>query len=134
MIQATTTEPGTTEPTWDFESEPPFEEMTETGVNLRAYFDAMSDAKLKNAQRPRSRCRYVDDPAAHEWTAIIDAALDRMAAIGNPYQAAEWPAAVSACHFAASSDTTIIGSQATFGVCGRTRKQQQGRTSPRDGH
>lgn len=35
------------EPTWAFESEPPFEEMSETGVNLCAYFDAMSDEKLQ---------------------------------------------------------------------------------------
>jgi hypothetical protein len=34
------------EPTWNFEGEPPFEEMSETGINLCAYFDAMSDAKL----------------------------------------------------------------------------------------
>lgn len=32
---------------WDFQSEPPFEEMSETGMNLCAYFDAMSDAKLR---------------------------------------------------------------------------------------
>jgi hypothetical protein len=36
-----------TEPAWNFEGEPPFEEMTETGINLCAYFDAMSDAKLE---------------------------------------------------------------------------------------
>jgi hypothetical protein len=35
------------EPTWNFEGEPPFEEMSETGLNLCAYFDAMSDVKLK---------------------------------------------------------------------------------------
>jgi hypothetical protein len=35
------------EPNWNFEGEPPFEEMSETGINLCAYFDAMSDAKLK---------------------------------------------------------------------------------------
>jgi len=35
------------EPQWNFEGEPPFEEMSETGVNLCAYFDAMSDAKLR---------------------------------------------------------------------------------------
>jgi hypothetical protein len=35
------------EPLWNFESEPPFEEMSETGINLCAYFDAMSDAQLK---------------------------------------------------------------------------------------
>jgi hypothetical protein len=34
------------EPLWNFEGEPPFEEMSETGINLCAYFDAMSDAKL----------------------------------------------------------------------------------------
>lgn len=32
---------------WNFEGEPPFEEMSETGINLCAYFDGMSDAKLK---------------------------------------------------------------------------------------
>ena len=34
------------EPDWNFEGEPPFEEMSETGINLCAYFDAMPDAKL----------------------------------------------------------------------------------------
>jgi hypothetical protein len=37
----------TNEPNWNFEGEPPFEEMSETGINLCAYFDAMSDAKLE---------------------------------------------------------------------------------------
>jgi hypothetical protein len=35
------------EPKWNFEGEPPFEERTEAGINLCAYFDAMPDAKLK---------------------------------------------------------------------------------------
>ena len=34
------------EPAWDFEGEPAAEPMSETGYNLRAYFDAMPDAKL----------------------------------------------------------------------------------------
>jgi len=36
-----------TEPKWNFESEPPFEERSEGGMNLCAYFDAMPDARLK---------------------------------------------------------------------------------------
>ena len=36
-----------TEPGWNFEGEKPFPEMSETGVNLCAYFDAMPDAKLR---------------------------------------------------------------------------------------
>lgn len=35
------------EPNWNFEGEPKFEPMSETGINLCAYFDAMPDAKLK---------------------------------------------------------------------------------------
>jgi hypothetical protein len=35
------------EPAWNFEGEPPFEEMSEVGINLCAYFDAMSDAQLR---------------------------------------------------------------------------------------
>jgi hypothetical protein len=35
------------EPDWNFEGEPPFEEMSEVGINLCAYFDAMSDSKLR---------------------------------------------------------------------------------------
>ena len=35
------------EPVWAFEKEPPFEPMTETGVNLCAYFDLMPDEKLR---------------------------------------------------------------------------------------
>lgn len=37
----------TREPTWNFEGEPAFEEMSETGINLCAYFDAMPDTKMK---------------------------------------------------------------------------------------
>jgi hypothetical protein len=36
-----------TEPSWNFEGEPPFEPRTEAWINLCAYFDAMPDAKLK---------------------------------------------------------------------------------------
>ncbi len=36
----------TSEPLWNFEGEPPFEEMSETGINLCAYFDAMPDTQL----------------------------------------------------------------------------------------
>ena len=36
-----------TEPSWDFQSEPPFEAMSETGYNLRAYFDEMPDEKMR---------------------------------------------------------------------------------------
>jgi hypothetical protein len=36
-----------TEPSWNFEGEPPFEPRTEAGINLAAYFDGMPDAKLK---------------------------------------------------------------------------------------
>ena len=35
------------EPLWNFEGSKPFAEMSETGVNLCAYFDAMPDDKLK---------------------------------------------------------------------------------------
>jgi hypothetical protein len=35
------------EPSWNFEGEPPFEPRTEAGINLCAYFDAMPDVKLK---------------------------------------------------------------------------------------
>ena len=35
-----------TEPAWNFVGEPRFEEMSETGINLCAYFDAMNDTKL----------------------------------------------------------------------------------------
>ncbi|RYG37039.1 MAG: hypothetical protein EON93_04245 [Burkholderiales bacterium] len=35
------------DPAWNFESEPPFEERTEAGINLCAYFDGMADTKLK---------------------------------------------------------------------------------------
>lgn len=34
------------EPNWNFEGEQAFGPMTETGVNLCAYFDAMPDEKL----------------------------------------------------------------------------------------
>jgi hypothetical protein len=37
-----------TEPAWNFEAERPFPDMSETGVNLCAYFDAMPDDKLRS--------------------------------------------------------------------------------------
>ena len=41
----------TTEPNWNFEGEPAFEEMSETGINLCAYFDRMADDKLRQYSR-----------------------------------------------------------------------------------
>ena len=35
------------EPSWNFEDERPFPDMSETGVNLCAYFDAMPDEKMQ---------------------------------------------------------------------------------------
>lgn len=35
------------QPIWNFEQEPTTEALDETGVNLRAYFDRMDDAKLQ---------------------------------------------------------------------------------------
>lgn len=35
------------QPVWNFEQEPADEPMDETGVNLRAYFDRMPDAKMR---------------------------------------------------------------------------------------
>jgi hypothetical protein len=37
---------GSADAKWNFEGERPFEDMSETGINLCAYFDAMSDEKL----------------------------------------------------------------------------------------
>jgi hypothetical protein len=34
-------------PAWNFEGEPPCEEMSETGSNLCVYFDAINDTHLK---------------------------------------------------------------------------------------
>jgi hypothetical protein len=35
------------QPIWNFEQEPCTEPLDETGVNLRAYFDRMDDAKMQ---------------------------------------------------------------------------------------
>ncbi len=35
------------QPVWNFEQDTPAEPMDETGVNLRAYFDRMDDAKMQ---------------------------------------------------------------------------------------
>jgi hypothetical protein len=35
------------QPIWNFEQDPSGEPMDETGVNLRAYFDRMDDAKMQ---------------------------------------------------------------------------------------
>jgi hypothetical protein len=34
-------------PQWNFEGERPFPDMSETGINLCAYFDAMPDEKMR---------------------------------------------------------------------------------------
>jgi hypothetical protein len=34
-------------PVWNFEQEPTTEELDETAINLRAYFDRLPDAKLQ---------------------------------------------------------------------------------------
>ena len=38
------------QPIWNFEQEPTGEALDETGVNLRAYFDRVDDAKLQQYQ------------------------------------------------------------------------------------
>ena len=38
------------QPIWNFEQEPTGEPLDETGVNLRAYFDRVDDAKLQQYQ------------------------------------------------------------------------------------
>ena len=39
------------QPTWNFEQDPTDERMDETGYNLRAYFDRMTDDKLRQYSR-----------------------------------------------------------------------------------
>ena len=38
------------QPIWNFEQEPRTEALDETGVNLRAYFDRLDDAKIQQYQ------------------------------------------------------------------------------------
>ena len=39
------------QPIWNFEEEPSTEELDETSINLRAYFDRIPDAKLRQYDR-----------------------------------------------------------------------------------
>lgn len=48
------------EPKWDFESHSPFDGMTETGVNLCAYFDAMPHAKMMSYDPKMSDAALID--------------------------------------------------------------------------
>ncbi len=75
----------------------------------RCLFDHdLDDAGAHHSERPRRADRDIDDPAAYERAPVIDAALDRGLAVGNPQPAPERPAAVRARHFAAFADAMII--------------------------
>ena len=49
------------QPVWNFEQDPTDEAMDETSFNLRAYFDRMEDAKL------REYSKHWTDDAVVEW-------------------------------------------------------------------
>ena len=87
------------------------------------------DAGAHHSERPRRADRDIDDPAANERAAVVDAAIDRTVAVGNPQPASERPAAVRARHLAAFADAMIIGRKP--GLCMRQRaaEQQHGRTN-----
>lgn len=48
------------QPIWNFEQEPYDEPVDETSYNLRAYFDRMSDAKLRSYRREWSDAEMVE--------------------------------------------------------------------------
>jgi hypothetical protein len=48
------------QPIWNFEQEPTDEPMDETGVNLRAYFDRMADAKMREYSPDWSDAQVMD--------------------------------------------------------------------------
>ena len=102
---------------------------------ILALFDHdLDDAGAHHAERPRRADRDVDDPAANERAAVVDAAFDRVAAVGNPERAPERPAAVRARHLAASADSTIVRRKPALCMRQRTAEQQHGRTNTRNSH
>ena len=75
-----------------------------------------NDSRSHHAERARRMDREIDDPAANERPAIVDAALDRAAAIAHPDDAPEGSRAVSAGHAVARS--AVVGSKSGFGRSG----------------
>src|ERR1700752_4978606 len=77
---------------------------------------AANDARLHHAECACRVERQIDDPAANERPAVVDAALNRAAAVAHRDDASKRPRAVSAGHSVATS--AVVGSKPGFGLSG----------------
>jgi hypothetical protein len=74
-----------------------------------------NDTGAHHAERTRRAHRHIDDPAPHEWTAIIDPALDRVPGVRHCDNTSERPGSMGTCHFAPVASTTVIGGETGLG-------------------
>jgi hypothetical protein len=83
------------------------------------------DPRLHHAERACSTERDVDDPTAHKRPAIIDAALNAMAAMGHRDHASHGACTMGAGHLAGMAVAAIVGGEARLRLRRGHRKQQE---------
>jgi hypothetical protein len=74
-----------------------------------------NDSGSHYAECTRRAHRHIYNPASHEWTAIIDPALDRVSGVRHRDDTPEGPGSVGARHFARVTSPTVIGGEAGLG-------------------
>ena len=67
-----------------------------------------NNAGSHHSERTRRPDRYIDNPASHEGSAIIDAAMYRMAGVRHGNDASERAGSMSAGHLALVAPAAII--------------------------
>ena len=73
------------------------------------------DAGVDHAERARRVRRYVDHASLDEGPAVVDPAVDGVAAVGDGDHAAERSRPVRACHLAGTADAFIKRGKTAFG-------------------
>jgi hypothetical protein len=82
------------------------------------------NAGSEHAERARRTERYIDHPASHEGSAVVDAAMDRMTGIGHGDDAPERAGSMRAGHFALVAPAAIVRRIAAFSLGRRGQTNQ----------
>ena len=87
----------------------PTSQVSELDSHAGRSLDQNDDnAGSQHSERARGTERYIDHPASHEGSAVIDAAMDRMTGIRHGDNAPERPGSMSAGHLALVAPASIV--------------------------
>src|SRR6185312_12653453 len=90
------------------------EQATRVSVTPERY---LRDTRAHHAERARGSDGQVYDASSYERTAIVHAAADGVAVIGDGHHASHGTRPVCTGHPAGRSATAIVGGETTFGMC-----------------